>query len=55
MNKLGYITLAAGLLLATASSAFATVTPVPEISPSSVSAGLALLTSGALLVRAWRK
>ena len=43
--------------LAAATNAFAGVGPtVPEISPASVSAGLALLTGGVLLARArWRK
>lgn len=50
-----YLTLAAGLVLTATSNAFASVAVAPEISPSSVSAGLALLTGGVLLVRAWRK
>ena len=43
--------------LAAATNAFAGVGPaVPEISPASLSAGLALLTGGVLLARArWRK
>jgi hypothetical protein len=49
-----------GLVLATtATDALASIDvplPVPEISPTSLSAGLALLAGGALLARArWRK
>ena len=51
------IALVAILGLATATNAFAGyATVVPEISPASLSAGLALLTGGVLLARArWRK
>jgi len=56
MRKLGFGLLGVGIVLAAFSTnAFASVAVAPEISPSSVSAGLALLTGGALLVRAWRK
>ena len=46
---------ALGVVLIQAGSAYATVTPVPEISPSSRSAGLAALTGGILILRAWRR
>jgi hypothetical protein len=53
MKTLGYALLAVGVVLAaSATNAFASVTAVPEISPSSVSAGLALLAGGVLLARA---
>jgi hypothetical protein len=60
MRKIGYVVLAMGLVLATtATDALASIDvplPVPEISPTSLSAGLALLAGGALLARArWRK
>lgn len=46
----------AGLLIVTAGTAYATtVTPTPEITPGSVSAGLAALTGGILILRAWRR
>ena len=39
-----------------AGSAYATVvSPAPEISPTSVSAGLAALAGGVLILRAWRR
>ena len=54
MRKLGYALLATGLVLAAmATDALAGTGPsVPEINPSSVSAGLALLAGGVLLARA---
>lgn len=53
MKKLGYSLLAVGVVLAaSATNAFASAIAVPEISPSSVSAGLALLAGGVLLARA---
>ena len=57
MRKLGFGLLGVGFVLAAfATDAFASITVVPEISPSSVSAGLALLAGGVLLARArWRK
>ena len=58
MRKLGYIVLAAGLVLAAVATdaSAGSVNPVPEISPSSLSAGLALVAGGVLLARArWRK
>ena len=46
---------ALGVVLS-AGSAYATaVVPAPEISPSSLSAGLAALTGGVLILRAWRR
>ena len=47
----------AAVLLAQAGAVHATgAAPVPEINPSSMAAGLALLAGGALLARArWRK
>ena len=46
----------AGLLIANAGSAEATVvTATPEISPGSVSAGLAALAGGVLILRALRR
>ena len=58
MRALGYALLAVGLILAAsvtnASAGFAQA--APEISPGSVSAGLALLAGGVLIARArWRK
>jgi LPXTG-motif cell wall-anchored protein len=59
MRKIGYVVLAMGLVLATtATDALASIDvplPVPEISPTSLSAGLALLAGGVLLVRARRR
>ena len=53
MLKMGYRVLFAGLILATAvTDASATTIPTPEITPSSLTAGLALLAGGVLLVRA---
>ena len=54
MRKLGYALVVAGLALAAAATdAFAGAAPrVPEINPSSISAGLALLAGGVLLARA---
>ena len=47
---------ALGLVLSQAGSAFATGTvPAPEVSPSSLSAGVAALTGGILILRAWRR
>lgn len=44
-----------GVLLS-AGAAYATaVTPAPEVSPTSLSAGLAALTGGVLILRAWRR
>ena len=57
MRKLGYALLATGLVLtAMATDALAGSVRVPEINPSSLSAGLALLAGGVMLARArWRK
>ena len=58
MRNLGYVALVAGLVLAAvATNASAgSLNPVPEISPTSLSAGLALVAGGVLLSRArWRK
>jgi len=45
-----------GVVLLQAGSAYATaVVPAPEVSPSSLSAGLAALTGGILILRAWRR
>jgi hypothetical protein len=60
MRRIGYLVFVAGLVLAaTATDALAwtpTVAAVPEISPVSLSAGLALLSGGVLIARArWRK
>lgn len=47
---------ALGIVLSQAGSAYATGgVVVPEISPSSLSAGLAALTGGILILRAWRR
>jgi uncharacterized protein (TIGR03382 family) len=56
MRNLGYpVMLAALMLLSAAASAHAAgQVESPEISPGSISAGLALLSSGVLLVRARR-
>ena len=55
-----YMTLvlaALGVVLLQAGSAYATTgtVTVPEVSPSSLSAGLAALTGGILILRAWRR
>ena len=57
MRKIGYLVLVAGLVVAaTATTVLASVqSVVPEISPTSLSAGLALLAGGVLLVRARRR
>jgi len=59
MRKMGYLVLVAGLVVAAmATDALASLSvpvPVPEINPSSLSAGLALLAGGVLLVRARRR
>ena len=50
--------LALGLLgvVLSAGSAYATATvQAPEVSPTSLSAGLAALTGGVLILRAWRR
>ena len=49
--------LIAGVLgvVLSAGSAYATATPTPEISPNSVSAGLAALAGGVLILRALRR
>lgn len=50
--------LALGMLgvVLSAGSAYATaVVPAPEVSPASLSAGLAALTGGVLVLRAWRR
>ena len=54
MKNLGYALLSVGVVLAlTATDALAgRGVPAPEINPASVSAGLALLAGGVLLVRA---
>ena len=45
-----------GVVLLQAGSAYATaIVQAPEVSPSSLSAGLAALTGGVLLLRAWRR
>jgi uncharacterized membrane protein YdfJ with MMPL/SSD domain len=57
MRKIGYVVFAAGLVLAaTATDALAGfAAAVPEISPTSLSAGLALLAGGVLIARARRR
>jgi hypothetical protein len=50
--------LALGVLgvVLSAGSAYATaVVPAPEITPASMSAGLAALAGGVLILRAWRR
>jgi hypothetical protein len=55
-SKMTLITAAVGVVLLQAGSAYATaVVPAPEVSPSSLSAGLAALTGGILILRAWRR
>jgi len=47
---------ALGVVLMQAGSAYATaIVTAPEVSPSSLSAGLAALTGGVLILRAWRR
>ena len=58
MRKPGYLLLviaALGIVLSQAGPAHATAFVTPEISPSSLSAGLAALTGGVLILRAWRR
>jgi hypothetical protein len=56
MSKLLFTMLIAGVAPALEVSLHATVTPdVPEISPGSISAGLAVLAAGVLVVRARRR
>lgn len=57
MNRFTHIVMAAmALALSVASNAFAgTTVPVPEISPTSLSAGLATLAGGVLMLRARRR
>jgi hypothetical protein len=46
----------AAVLLAQAGAVHATgAAPVPEINPSSLSAGLAVLTGAVLILRSWRR
>ena len=53
MRKIGYVALVALALAAAVTDAVAGVPEaVPEINPTSLSAGLALLAGGVLLVRA---
>ena len=53
MGKLGYAVTGAALLVAAAATdALASVVSVPEINPSTMTAGLALLAGGVLLARA---
>lgn len=55
MRRTPYIALL--MLMAAATNAFASLlppTPVPEISPTSIPAGLALLAGGVLLARSRR-
>lgn len=55
MRKLGYGILAIGLVLAAsaANASAGNLRVVPEINPASMSAGLALLTGGVMLARAY--
>jgi len=56
MRKIGYVTLVALAVAAAVTDAIAgSVVAVPEISPASLSAGLALVAGGVLLVRARRR
>jgi hypothetical protein len=57
MRKIGYLVLVAGLVVAATATTVLAGTPssVPEISPTSLSAGLALLAGGVVLVRARRR
>ena len=56
MRKIGYVVLAAGLALAATVTDATAGNVAPEISPTSLSAGIALLAGGVLLARArWRK
>jgi hypothetical protein len=54
MRKLGYAVVGVGIALAAMATAAVagTTSAAPEINPTSVSAGLALLAGGVLLVRA---
>lgn len=52
MKRLGYALIAVGLLLAATTNAIAgQPVAAPEINPASLSAGLALLAGGVMLVR----
>lgn len=47
---------AIGIVLSQAGSVYATAaSPVPEISATSLSTGLAALTGGILILRSWRR
>ena len=56
MKRLGYALIAVGLVLAATTNAIAgSPVQAPEINPTSVSAGLALLAGGVMLVRMRRR
>jgi hypothetical protein len=57
MRTLGYVMSVVAIVIAATTNAVAgAVVTVPEISPGSLSAGLALLAGGVLLARArWRR
>ena len=56
MRNLGFVAVMTALaLVAVATDASASQAVVPEISPTTLSAGLALLAGGVLLVRARRR
>ena len=56
MRKLGYALIGIGLVLAATTNAIAgSAVVAPEINPTSVSAGLALLAGGVMLVRMRRR
>ena len=46
---------ALGVVLLTGSAYATSIVQAPEVSPSSLSAGLAALTGGVLILRAWRR
>jgi hypothetical protein len=50
----GVVGLAAMFIVALATTAFASE-PAPEVSPTSISTGLALVSGSILMVRAWRR
>ena len=46
---------AVGVVLLAGSAHATAVNPVPEVSPSSMTAGLAALAGGILILRSWRR
>ena len=51
----GVVGLAAMVIVALATTAFASEPTAPEVSPTSISTGFALVSGSILMVRAWRR